>query len=337
MRILKVDGDVHAYCSDQEGAILNACGEVRIWDCRDGVDLRQLFTMECGDRKTEDLSIWDAPQISALSNDGLYFAIVDPANVIKSCYLPTAQSSSPRSFKSPGCVTVIKYGPCNQWIGGGLKDGTVRLWNLSGTPDLFDVVLHGPPYPVQLIEGHADNVQLYVLQYDQKILRYVVNIWNVCNARLIRSLKLHPRVGSTVSGIFDVHLFSGIACAPFEPKALEPDALELFDFQSGQPLGRIETASLIRKCSISKCGKWVMTVHLSGVISIWETRTGRKLRRIEASEEAADIELSASGKSLISMHYVSKLHSVVKIWLVNLIGRLSLVDAHGYRTRHNPD
>jgi len=196
------------------------------------------------------------------------------------------QAERVNEAKSLEAVSVV-FSPDHQTIAGGLRDGTIRIWNLETGAQL------------KVLKGHTSGIRSVRYSSDGRYIASggkdaVLRLWNAETGEQIRVFEGHRELIETVRFSPDN---KKIVSAAYD------GTVRLWDAETGKQLGEFDllsSAASIRFAGFSPDGKTVYIAALDGSAGVWNIATNEQTKIAEKRKErwgfAAD--LSPDGKTM---------------------------------------
>jgi WD40 repeat protein len=190
--------------------------------------------------------------------------------------------------KSVEAVSVA-FGPDHKTIAAGLRDGTIRLWDL------------GSGKQVQVLKGHTSGLRAIRYSSDGRYIASggkdtVLRLWNAQTGEQIRTFEGHQGLIESVRFSPDNKL---IVSAAYD------GTVRLWDIETGKQVGEsnvLLSASTIRFAGFSRNGDKVYIAALDGSAGVWDITTKQETKIADKRKErwgfAAD--LSPNGNMIVA-------------------------------------
>ncbi|MER5421145.1 protein kinase domain-containing protein [Streptosporangium roseum] len=181
------------------------------------------------------------------------------------------------------------------------KDQTLRLWDLGTGRCLRGFALRPPPqfeYATHPVALNADASIVLVSNADGPI-----QIWDVHSGQIRRTLAGH------VGGVRSIELTAD--CDFLLSTGKSNGEVRFWDLSSGRyrPI-RADDASPVTASCLDPAGRLAVIGAMDGTISLWDLRTGRCLRTMNAPDWVETVSLSADARSVLS----GSQDKAVRIW-----------------------
>ena len=217
-------------------------------------------------------------------------------------------------------VEFVTFSPDGKLIATGGEDTTVKLWDSQTRREIR--ALTGHKAGVYHIRFSADGKTLTTTSYDQTI-----KFWDLKTGRAVRTVPFRARWSLFGAGLsLDGHTLA---------TRNEGDTITLRSLATGRTIQKLNPGRF-RPLAFSPDGRTLATGHQDGV-TIWEVRTGRKLRTIRGPGQGwRSLAFSPDGERLAAGSY----GGAVKIWQVATGSEmLTLVEHSGivWRIVFSPD
>ncbi|WP_372369081.1 DUF4062 domain-containing protein [Candidatus Uabimicrobium sp. HlEnr_7] len=207
--------------------------------------------------------------------------------------------------KEIACVSSNENG---QLIVSGAKDKTVRVWN-SKTGECLHV-----------LEGHTKTVNGVFVSNDEKLAvsaswDNTIRMWCTKSGKCLRVFEGHERDVKSVCMDKDNRLLFS---------ASRDYTARIWDIESGECLQVLSHKSTVFTISCDDKGEYVAT-GVFGTIRVWETKSGRCVKKFEGHESAIfGLHMTGDGQKIIS----GSSDKTIRLWDANCESQISFPIGH---------
>jgi WD40 repeat protein len=259
--------------------------------------------------------------VATVSRDGLYFAAAYGWEVLV-WDLRTGFLLSSRETQID--VKVLAFGYSGTWIASSHAD-YIKIWSIGRVPCRSERYLSSAVTPsswmeIQWLHPHSDDIHLSAVCYGSP---NSLVTWNTVagsrvrsvNLEIINRLRFYLDTSSMIP--FSCDTLTGPCLATFQVG----HSIRIMDLISGKITSAFTLPQDSTMRTTSRCGRYFLCGYSNGTIEVWSLsgpRTGERIVQLQGEGSVYSLDLSFSGKYLVSSHLGMEVKEHLMTWSLDL-------------------